>query len=311
MIARRLLPGILALAACVAVAAPAAADDVGVTSARLLELADGGYALEADASPALLPLIGPPVVPERFTAAKPVYKQVGVTLVVRYEFGGSGVPLQVGDVLLLPWGRSAVLLTARWKDGTVQHGMFPRSPAGIRVPVEALRQVEHSALSVARQHLGEGLQGVGSLVLRLLLALGFVAATGTAGRAVRLALVFACGHALSMVAVDLGIPALPPALGAALVSLGVAVLARTSLVVGGGPRWPLVLGMGLVSLVAWPRGSGPRRSLRACSGPPSASTYCCSSRPWRWASGWAVHLGPTRAWLEAPASPWGRSRWRS
>ena len=162
MTIRRHLLGFLTLTACVARVSPVSADDVGVTSARLLELAEGGYALEADASPALLPLLRPPVFPERFTAAPPSYRQVGITLLVRYEFGGSDVPLQSGDVLLLPWGRSAVLLTARWTDGTVQRGMFPRSPAGIRVPIEALKPVEHSALAVARRHHGAGLEGLGS-----------------------------------------------------------------------------------------------------------------------------------------------------
>ncbi len=179
---------------------------------------------------------------------------------VRYEFGGADVPLQPGDVLLLPWGRSAVLLTARWKDGTVQRGMFPRSPAGIRIPVDALRPVEHSALSVARHHLGAGLQGIGSLVLRLLLALGLLAATvgGAVGRAVRFALVFACGHALAMVSLDLGVPTLPPALGAALVALGVALLARAGLRGGGGQLWPLVLSMGLVDGLGLAGGLSPR-----------------------------------------------------
>ncbi len=246
MTIRRLLLGFLTLTACVARVSPVSADDVGVTSARLLELAEGGYALEADASPALLPLLRPPVFPERFTAAPPSYRQVGITLLVRYEFGGSDVPLQSGDVLLLPWGRSAVLLTARWTDGTVQRGMFPRSPAGIRVPIEALKPVEHSALAVARRHHGAGLEGLGSLLLRVLLALGLVAASGVGWGAGRLALVFASGHALAMVALDLGVPTLPSALGGASLALGVALLARSALRRETHRVWPLVLGLGVV-----------------------------------------------------------------
>jgi hypothetical protein len=219
---------------------------VGIASARLLERADGGFTLEADASPALLPLFRPPVVPERFTAARPVYRRVGVSLVVRYEFEGSEIPLRTGDVLLLPWGRSAVLLTARWNDGTVQRGMFPRSPAGIRVPIETLKPVEHSAVEVARRHLGAGLEGVGALLLHLLIALALVAASGGGARAVRLALVFAAGHGLSLVALDLGVPTLPPALSGAGLALGVALLARWALRGPESVLWPLVLSMGLV-----------------------------------------------------------------
>ncbi len=255
MTARRLIP--LVLATLAAWPLSLSADDVGIASARLLERADGAFALEADASPALLPLFRPPVVPERFTAARPVYRRVGVSLVVRYEFEGSEIPLRAGDVLLLPWGRNAVLLTARWNDGTVQRGMFPRSPAGIRVPIETLKPVEHSAVEVARRHLGAGLEGVGALLLRLLVALGLVAVSGGGARAVRLALVFAAGHGLSLVALDLAVPTLPPALSGAGLALGVALLARWALAGPGSAPGPLVLGMGLVDGLGLAGGLAP------------------------------------------------------
>jgi hypothetical protein len=182
---------------------------------------------------------------------------VGVSLVVRYEFGGSEIPLRAGEVLLLPWGRSAVLLTARWNDGTVQRGMFPRSPPGIRVPVEALKPVEHSAAEVARRHLGAGLERLGALLLHLLVALGLVAASGGGSRSLRLALVFAAGHGLSLVALDLGVPALPPALSGAGLALGTALLARWALGASGVVLWPLVLGMGLVDGLGLAGGLAP------------------------------------------------------
>ena len=47
-------------------ALPALADDVGIASARLVELADGGFALEADIPPVLFGAIKTPVVPDRF-----------------------------------------------------------------------------------------------------------------------------------------------------------------------------------------------------------------------------------------------------
>lgn len=255
MTARRLIP--LVLAALVAGPLSLSADDVGIASARLLERADGGFALEADASPALLPLFRPPVVAERFSAARPVYRRVGVSLVVRYEFEGSETPLRAGDVLLLPWGRNAVLLTARWNDGTVQRGMFPRSPAGIRVPIETLKPVERSAVEVARRHLAAGLEGVGALLLHLLIAVGLVAASGGGARAVRLALVFAAGHGLSLVALDLGVSTLPPALGGAGLALGVALLARWALRAPGFVLWPLVLSVGLVDGLGLAGGLAP------------------------------------------------------
>ena len=223
------------------------ADDVGVTSARLMELQDGSYALEADVSPVQLAAFRPPVVPERFTlTGRPSHRRAGVTLILRYEFGGSDVPLGADDVLFLPWGRSAVLLTARWRDGQVHRAMFPRSAAGIRVPIESLRPVKHSRIAVAQRYFGAGFDQPVLMFLRLLLILGFVVAAGSNLRAVRLALVFAAGHGLSMVALELGVPGVPQPLAGALLGLGAALVAR-SVFRGDDVRlWPLALTLGLV-----------------------------------------------------------------
>ena len=51
--------------------APLCADDVGLTSARLLEIDSGEYALEADITPALVPALSPPVLPERCLRTRP------------------------------------------------------------------------------------------------------------------------------------------------------------------------------------------------------------------------------------------------
>jgi hypothetical protein len=224
---------------------PAVADDVGLTSARLTELAVGGYVLEADVSPYLLPALRPPLVPERFNLiGKPSYRRVGVGLVVRYEFGGSDEPLGPGDTLLLPWGRSAVLLTARWADGEVRRGMFPRGVAGIRVPIEALRPMERTAAEVTRSHAADGLAHGSSILLRLLLVIAFIAAAGWGG--LRLAFVFAAGLGLSMVAVDLDVPTLTPAFAAAALGFGAALTARSAVRGDGARLWPLALTLGCV-----------------------------------------------------------------
>jgi len=251
-------------------AMPAVADDVGITSARLLELADGSYAIEADVSPRMVAALRAPIVPERFTRIeKPSYRRVGVGLVVRYEFGGSDTPLRAGDALLLPWARSAVLLTTRWSDGTAQRAMFPRGPTGIRVPIEALRPIERSRPAVARQHLGTALEGAGANFIRLLVVLALVAAT-PGRRAVRLALVFAGGHALSMVALDLGVTALPAVPACGTLAVGAILLARSAFRDDGARLWPLVLmlglidGLGIAGIVS--RSTGPGEIVAALFG---------------------------------------------
>jgi hypothetical protein len=225
---------------------PSIADDVGITSARLIELGEGGYALEADISPRMVAALRPPVVPGRFTLAeRPTYRRVGVGLVVRYEFGGSEQPLQAGDALLLPWARSAVLLTARWRNGTVQRAMFPRRVVSIPIPIEVLKPVERTAVEVARQHFGLGFERLQWMALRALLALGIVAVAGGTRRAFRLLLVFAGGHALAMVGVDLGVPPQPPELAAAGLGIAAALLAGSALRDEEEVRlWPLILAAG-------------------------------------------------------------------
>ena len=226
-------------------AVPVHGDDVGVTSARLIELEDG-YAIEADISPAMVPLLGAPVVPERFSArGKPSYRQVGVVLVVRYEFAGSDVPLQDGDTILLPWGRSAVLLTARWQDGEAHRAMFPRMITGIPIDIGVLRPREHTVMSVMRAALGRSVT-VSDLLGYVLLAIAIVlAVSGKQG--IRLALVFALGHGVAMVARDLGAPVIPPPFARGAIALGVVVVARGAMRKDAVPLWPLVAVLGLIN----------------------------------------------------------------
>jgi hypothetical protein len=224
-----------------ATARSALADDVGVTAARLLELEDGSYAIEADVSPLQVAALRPPVVPERFTSAgRPSYRRVGVGLVVRYQFRGSGKALEPSEVLLLPWARSAVLLTARWRDGTVHRAMFPRGPAGIRVSVAMLRpKPERSRIEVARHHVGLGLSRLSSSVVHLLLVLGLSLAAGGS---------------------------LPGPLSAAGVGLGAALLARSALRADRARLWPVVLVLGLVDGLGLAFGLGPDAVVPALFG---------------------------------------------
>lgn len=237
------------------------ADDVGVSTARLREMAPGRYALEVDASAALVPLFRPPVAPEGFTVSRPRYRQVGVVLVVRYELESAHRVLEPGDALLLPWGRSALLLTARWRDGAVHRGMFPRGPSGIRIPIDALRPVDRSPLAVAFHHFRGGFDDPRALFLRLLLALALVAVSSSVKSTSRLALLYALGHGLALVGTDWTDAALPGSLALACLCLGTALLFRLAildrregvglLVVGLGT----VEGLGLVS----PHVAGPER----------------------------------------------------
>ena len=169
---RWLVRVLLVWAALIATSGEGRADDVGVTSARLTELANGRYALEADISPSKVGALRPPIVPERYQLfGRPRYTRGGAGLTVRYEFGGSDQPLRAGDVLLLPWARSAVLLTSRWLDGLVQRAMFPRGSTGIRIAIATLRPEVRSPARVAMDSSSAAWASTLHFVLRVLLGL--------------------------------------------------------------------------------------------------------------------------------------------
>ncbi|MEM9383000.1 MAG: hypothetical protein AAGB93_23830, partial [Planctomycetota bacterium] len=209
----------LALLALVALAPAVRADDTGLTEARLIELADGGLAIEAEVPPALLAALRAPLFPERFGApSRPEYGQLGFGITVRWEVGPAEPPLGSGDVVVLPWARSAAIIDARWADGTRGRALFPGSYGVIRVRVDALRAgaAEPRALAVA--HVRDGAAPPAAMALRLLLVIAMVAAAGR--RADRLALAAALGYLLAPVALDLGAPALDPALGRVGLGIG-------------------------------------------------------------------------------------------
>ena len=238
----------------------ASADDSGITEARLFELEGGRYALEADVPAATLAALRPPIVPERFEAiGRPEYRPLGFGLTARYEFGGSDRPLGAGDRLLLPWGRSAVLLTARWRDGEVQRAMFVRGPAGIPIDVAELRPVEHGPFEHMRAQAGAAFSGAGGLWLRVLLVLALVAAAGRAapGRVAWLG----AGYGVAMVLLDLGVPPLDRALGLAGLGLGAVLLARAALRGDEARLGALLVAVGLVDGLGLASGLGPASGL--------------------------------------------------
>ena len=220
------------------------ADDVGVTSARLFELPGGEYALEADITPDLAGALAPPIVPARFTdLGAAVYRRVGPTLVVRYTFAGSDEPLHGDDVLLLPWARPALLLTAHLAGDRPQSAMFDADLAGFRIPLSRFRPLEYTATEDARRRLDATYDDTPQNLLRLLLLLGLASLAGPF-RATRLALVFVVGHGLSMVVLDLGWPLPQPVLAIGSLALGTMWIARSALRDHPVRLWPLLLLLG-------------------------------------------------------------------
>ncbi len=242
---------ILALA-CLVVAAAAMADDVGISSARLIEESPGVYLVEVDATPALAPAFRPPIFPTRFvTVGEPESEKVGAGLQIRYRFQATDQPLITGEALLLPWSRTRIALTVRWADGEVRQGLFARGPTGIRVPVAVLREVSRTRPEVVAGQVAIGAtHGLTSWAQWLLM----LALTLAAGRGGFKALFWlAGGHALALVITDLGPFAVPLDLAEISVFLAALVLARQALLVpeSRGRVGPLLLIVGAVHGAAY------------------------------------------------------------
>ena len=95
------------------------ADDVGITSARLIQISDSSYSFEADATVQFITLITKPVFPDRFQVSKLEYTDKSGWILIKAIATTSGDPLNPDDEIVLPWLRNGVSLTVQWKDGTM------------------------------------------------------------------------------------------------------------------------------------------------------------------------------------------------
>ena len=227
----RWLAGLLVL---LVLAVPARGDDVGLISARLIEDAGPTYVLEVEVPPSLVGAVAPPVLPERFgPQAKPDYEPRGSLISVRYGFG-SGEPLRLDDVLLLPWARTGVLLEARWLDGSRQSALFLARVDGIPVAIRTLRPETPSAAAALGASVRAGaihvITGAAHWIL-IVAVLVLVPARST-----RLIFALVYGYAAGLVVADLGMPAPSPLLAGGCLLVAATLAARSALVRGSAPE---------------------------------------------------------------------------
>jgi len=223
----------------------ALADDVGISTARLLEQEPGVYLIEVDVTPLLAPGFLPPVLPARFEATgKPEHVRLGATMQIRYRFAAAGQPLASGERILLPWSRTGIDLTARWADGSFHRGFFARGPAGISVPVDALREARTSLPEILIRQISNGVRfSLRTAVVWLLVAALVLARRRQAYRDLRW---LAGGLALSFVAVDLSVPAPPLEVAVLLPAVAAAILVRLAFATSMPAPGLMLAGVGLL-----------------------------------------------------------------
>lgn len=185
------------------------ADDAGIAEVRFIEEQNNTYVLEVDVPPSLMNTIRPPILPQSCTFTnKPVVISMSPLMVVRFRFNSGEKPLAKTDELLLYWQRSGIVLTAYWLDGSSKRVFLNRDLTGIRVPIADLREVIVNNKALAIKSMDSARKELQSYwILYLLLVISCVAVRpGYSLIKLLLALVF--GHGLSLLAIDLGIPAI-------------------------------------------------------------------------------------------------------
>ena len=225
---------------------PVMADDVGITKARLIQVAETRYVLEADVPQALVWSIKAPIFPDRFQVSELEYSSQTGWIVVQATATTTENPLSSQDEILLPWLRNGAALTAQWLDGTIRQGLFLRSLEGIHVPLQLLMTTPQSRADMFAEHFRAGLshapfRGV-HIIFVVVLFLLFPS------RKVFKALAYyTFGQALSLVLADAGMPGpdllLADITGLVIIFLAAGAAARQS---SGRPYLPLIALFGLV-----------------------------------------------------------------
>jgi hypothetical protein len=181
----------------------ALADDVGINSARLIQLTDTSYQFETDFSQLVIMDFEMPIFPERFTLSAPEFEEEAGYYSIKIIAATSGPALNNKDEILLPWRRNGVGLTVKWLDGTIQQGLYMRSMDGIHLPVSDLMSTEKTLGEVVWESVSIGLNHFRFAYIHLFLIIALIILLPK--RKLFLSLVFyAFGQALSMLLFELG-----------------------------------------------------------------------------------------------------------
>jgi hypothetical protein len=184
----------------------AIADDVGINSARLIQLSDSSYLFETEFSQQLAIEYELPVFPERFTVTYPEVEEKFGWLTIKTTFTTSGQGLNSKDEIILPWRRNGVSLTVQWLDGTIHQGLFLRSLDGIHLPMDLLMSTEKSIGEATLEGFKIGLDHFRFGFIHFFLIIALVLFLPRRRLFVTL-LYYAFGQASSMLLFELGVPA--------------------------------------------------------------------------------------------------------
>ena len=203
----------------VALSSPASAHTLGIDPAKLLEGANGGYALVAQVPPSIAPAIRTPSLPERCTFVGSPRGTRGLAE-VRYEFT-CATPLNATDKLELPWQREGVLLTVAWADGSTASHLVPRVGGAIVVDLARFRAGSGSWIAAAQRYLRLGVKHILLGIDHLLFIFGLMLLVRNGWMLVKTITSFTIAHSITLGLATLGVVEAPGAPVEAAIALSI------------------------------------------------------------------------------------------
>ena len=137
---------------------PVVAHDIGVSQAELVEQDGGHYVLSVQSSPTVAYLFATPLLPAHCEFVGNPRGTRGSSWKI-FDFTCAD-GLTAADAIKLPWRRDAVMLTAKWQDGSEVKRLFLNEAGIIPVPLSELRAGSGSFLNAAKRYTDLGIEHI-------------------------------------------------------------------------------------------------------------------------------------------------------
>ena len=203
-------------------AQPAAAHDIGVSQAELVEYDGGRYVLSVEAGPSASALFATPLLPEHCEFRG---NPRGTQGPGGRTFGFSCAEgLTAADTLGLPWRRDGIVLTARWRDGAEAKRLFRNETGRIVVPLADLQAGSGNWLDATQRYTGLGIEHIVLGFDHLMFVLALLLIVRSAWMLVKTITAFTVAHSVTLGLATLGFIDVPTRPVEAAIALSIVFL---------------------------------------------------------------------------------------
>jgi len=223
-----------------------------IESMTITELTDQRYEIRYDAPPPGLSEFGAPILPDdcRWVPLDAIpQSEVSTSLV----FEANNRAIGPDDQIILPWQSNGVLVTARWRDGTVAREYFLSGPEGITVRMGMLQASSGSSFATARRFTRIGFEHILGGIDHLLFVAGLLLIVRDRKKLILTITAFTLAHSLTLGLAALGYIQVPREAVEAIIALSILLLAVEGVALGRGhpgmtSRFPWLVsgGFGLI-----------------------------------------------------------------